>query len=117
MQPAAIIEMCARTYDETSGKIQVEPKEDMKKRIKRSPDIADSTFLSIFVGRRRHGLAGKESFPKSAKVPQLTENMNLTAGNPDHPMANLTSWGKKQRKALNIDETPVDAGGGWGEGW
>jgi len=110
--PGAIVEMCARTYDESKGKVTVEPKEKMKARIKRSPDIADSSFLSIYVARKKHGLSGKEMFPTK---PQSTERADpITAGNPNHPLAGILSWGQKQRKAM--EEIQVgQSGGGWGD--
>lgn len=111
---SAVVEMCARTYDETRGKITVEPKDKMKKRIKRSPDIADATFLSIFAARKKHGLLGKESFPIKS---QSTERPDpITQGNPNHPLANLRSWGLKKPRRV-MEEMPVEPGGGWGDSW
>ena len=115
--PSTIIELCARTYDETGGKITIEPKEKMKKRIKRSPDRADATWLSVYVARKRHGLAGKEKFPTKGRANQSTENYHLTGGNPNHPLATLASWGKRQAKAFNQpDEAETTAQGGWDSG-
>jgi len=115
MTAGTIVELCARTYDENNGKLRVEPKEKMKSRIKRSPDRADATMLSVYVARKKHSLLGKESFPKRSSTTQLTENPHLTGGNPDHPMAHLTDWGRKRARVL--EEHPVESGGGWGDSW
>ncbi len=116
LPPQVINEMISRTYDEKDGKLTVEPKEKMKSRIRgRSPDRADATFLSIYVARKKLGLIGKESFPIKNSSPQSTENKHLTGGNPEHPMASLRDWGKKQPKRFE-EPQPVEHGGGWDDG-
>lgn len=52
--PAAIRQMCARTYEDVRGIVQVEPKEKMKKRTQHSPDEADSIMVCVDVGRQRN---------------------------------------------------------------
>jgi hypothetical protein len=50
-------EMCARRYQHVKGattKIKVEAKEEMKRRLKVSPDAADSFFILLEVARLRH---------------------------------------------------------------
>ena len=50
-------EMCARRYQHVKGattKIKVEAKEEMKRRLKVSPDAADSFFILLEVARIRH---------------------------------------------------------------
>ncbi len=55
LDPATMVEMCERTYTERGSKVQVEPKDDMKKRTGgHSPDRADSWVGLIEVARRRH---------------------------------------------------------------
>jgi hypothetical protein len=49
--------MCARRYQHVKGattKIKVEAKEEMKRRLKVSPDAADSFFILLEVARLRH---------------------------------------------------------------
>ena len=49
--------MCARRYIHIKGattKIKVEAKEEMKKRLKMSPDAADAFFIMLEVARVRH---------------------------------------------------------------
>lgn len=60
--PEAAAQMCATEYKDTlgSGLIQVEDKEDLKKRIKRSPDDADSYVLFVEVARAKFGLTSQE---------------------------------------------------------
>jgi len=113
MGPSAILEMCARSYDETRGRIVVEPKEKMKLRTKRSPDIADATFLSVFIARKKHNLLGNEKFPTVKEPPQSTEFLKLTGGNPNHPLASINSWAEKRRRMSLEDNVYVPPGGGW----
>ena len=54
MDPATMMELCARIYFSRNSKVQVEPKDDMKARTNRkSPDRADSWVGLIEVCRRR----------------------------------------------------------------
>ena len=46
----AIAELTMPRYVEKNGRILVEPKEDVKERLGRSPDIADAVLLSFFDG-------------------------------------------------------------------
>lgn len=45
-------ELCARIYFHKGNKVSVETKSDMKERIKKSPDEADSYVYSVFMARR-----------------------------------------------------------------
>lgn len=67
--PNLVEEMTARLYNEkksNSGKIQIESKEDMKKRTGgKSPDRADSAFLCLHVCRQRLGLVSTEKPAKT----------------------------------------------------
>jgi hypothetical protein len=67
LDPATMLEMCARTYSERGSKVLVEPKDDMKKRTSgRSPDRADSWVGLIEIARRRHKFLAAA---KSARIP------------------------------------------------
>lgn len=106
LPPATVVEMCARTYHSRDGRVTIEPKEDMKKRIKRSPDRSDSLFLSILVARRKYALMGKEKFPTGEK--KLTSSID-----PNDPLASRHDWAKPQKPKLEPDSF-VASGGGWG---
>lgn len=67
-------EMCDRTYSERGNKVQVEPKDDMKKRTGvHSPDRADSWVGLIEICRRRHKFiaASRAAARPKAASPQL----------------------------------------------
>lgn len=53
-------EMIARSYRTLNGKIQVEPKEKMKLRTGKSPDVADAGFIALEVCRQRFGMEASE---------------------------------------------------------
>lgn len=56
--PALAEELCARMYKTASrGRIQVEPKKEMKKRLGKSPDLADAALLALFLCRQRLGMS------------------------------------------------------------
>jgi hypothetical protein len=58
-------ELCARTYStKARGRVQVEPKEQMKKRIGRSPDLGDAALLCLELARRRLGMSSKAKAKK-----------------------------------------------------
>lgn len=62
IDPALAEELCARQYTtKNRGKIQVESKLEMKKRIGRSPDLADAALLALFLCRQRLGFNSKPS--------------------------------------------------------
>lgn len=50
-----IVEFCSRTYEFVNRKYYLEKKEDLKPRLGRSPDSADSLAVMIFVARQ-HGM-------------------------------------------------------------
>lgn len=52
-----ILEMKSRLYTSENGKIKVEPKKNMKKRIRHSPDDADAIALLVHLVRMKFGLA------------------------------------------------------------
>lgn len=60
IHPDLAAEMVARSYRTVNGKIQVEPKEKMKLRTGRSPDVADSAFIALEVARQRLGMEAAE---------------------------------------------------------
>jgi hypothetical protein len=56
----AVQQLCSRKFKTDEGKrMSVEPKKDMKKRIKRSPDDADAVVL-LHALALKHGLSGAE---------------------------------------------------------
>ena len=58
--PALAVELCARQYETRGrGKVCVESKKDMKDRIGKSPDRADSALLVLALCRARLGMASK----------------------------------------------------------
>jgi hypothetical protein len=58
--PALAKELCARKFENKQrGKVQVEPKKDMKARIGKSPDRADAALLCLELCRSRLGLSSK----------------------------------------------------------
>ena len=64
-------ELCARLYTtKERGKVQVEPKKDMKKRTGESPDKADAALLALALCRLRLGMAPK-ALPANAKNRRL----------------------------------------------
>ena len=63
-------EMVARTYKETNGIVCVEPKDDMKARIKKSCDLSDAAFLALHLCRMRHGLSSTEAAAPRAATRQ-----------------------------------------------
>lgn len=107
LKPDMIREMTLRLYTEQTGgkkKIKVEPKEDMKARLKgRSPDISDSAFLSLFVARSRHGLKSDEVVAKPKQ--QLEKG----------PLDSQFSWGLKKKPRINEPEYVHATGSGWGD--
>lgn len=48
-------DLCAPRFKIVSGKIQLEPKEDVKKRLGRSPDEGDTVVLAWYLTQRRKG--------------------------------------------------------------
>ena len=65
-------EMTARRYDTVKGgeglRMRVEPKQEYKKRVGHSPDVADAAFLLIDLARNRHGLIAFELDEKTAAL-------------------------------------------------
>lgn len=53
-------EMIARTYKLNGKRIQVTPKEEMRAKIGRSPDRADSFFLMLWMAKKKHKLVSAE---------------------------------------------------------
>lgn len=97
-------EMVVRTYKESNGLVCVEPKDDMKARIKKSPDFADACFLALFLARVRHGLSSNEM-----AAPR--------------PAARSSSYGGlfppidlNRRQPQQVMPRYIDIGGGWMSG-
>jgi hypothetical protein len=60
------VDMTARTYEMVKGsnlRMKVEPKQEFKSRIGRSPDIADAMFLLIELARQRHSFVSIDLDP------------------------------------------------------
>jgi hypothetical protein len=65
ISPALAKELCARAYStKAQGKVQVEPKELVKKRIGRSCDLGDAALLCLELARRRLGMSSKAKAKK-----------------------------------------------------
>jgi hypothetical protein len=112
LDPDTVTEMCARTYDEKNGKVVVEPKDKMKKRTKKSPDRADSLFVTIHLARMRHSLKSTEKAAPRHQVPHtpILNRRDLVLSQPMQP----------RRATLHDLAENVGnwAGAGWGEqGW
>lgn len=65
-----IDDLCAPTYDDTSGKIVVESKQSLRKRLKASPDFADALCLTFAVSPSRYASNWGTS-SKREQVPDL----------------------------------------------
>jgi hypothetical protein len=78
LEPDVITELCARLYRNIGERVKIESKDDMKKRIQKSPDRADSLAGLVFVARTRLGYSPGES---SLRVPKLKREQD--------PWANL----------------------------
>ena len=58
--PALATELCSRSYvTKARGKIQIESKTELRKRIGKSPDMSDAATLTLELCRRRLGMASK----------------------------------------------------------
>lgn len=102
--PDVMSEMVVRTYKETGGLVQVEPKADLKVRIKKSCDFADATFLSLHMARLRHGLVSTES---AALRP-------VAKGNPFNALFPPIDLNRKSQQQTR--PAMLDYGGGWAMG-
>lgn len=60
--PDLIAELCTPTYDDSGGKIKVEDKKSLRKRMRASPDFADALCLTFAVSATRY--ASKYSWSK-----------------------------------------------------
>lgn len=98
LKPDVVSEMVSRTYKEKASIVQIESKKDMRLRTKKSPDVADSVFLSLFAARLRCGLSSNEKaavvvrnrlqrsefdlgfLTQKAQQPILPQNRILTLG-------------------------------------
>lgn len=103
LMPDMVKEVVARTYKEVNGVVQVEPKDDMKIRTKKSPDIADAGFLCVHMARMRHGLSSTET---AAKRPVVSRTVSL------FPTIDLNA--RQPRAMMQVES--LELGGGWGYG-
>lgn len=97
-------EMVVRTYKESNGLVCVEPKDDMKARIKKSPDFADGCFLALHLARVRHGLSSNES-----AAPRPAARNNSYGGL--FPPIDLN-----RRQPQQVMPRYIDINGGWASG-
>jgi hypothetical protein len=104
LDPDTVTEMCARTYEEKAGKVTVESKKDMKKRIKKSPDRADALFVCLHLARLRHNLRSTERAAPRHKAPSA----------PSDKLEQF--WNPKPRRA-NFHDLAESVGGWVGAGW
>lgn len=103
LKPDIVAEMCARTYEETGGLVQIESKYDMKLRTKKSPDIVDAAFLALHVARVRHGLSSGE---KAAVVVRSQPNNAFS----------LDFLKQRPQQNSYPQDRMIALGGGWGYG-
>jgi hypothetical protein len=72
-------EMCNRQYEMVKSgtlRVKIESKAELKKRVGRSPDLADAAFIALDLARNRHGLVAvdppkntdAEAFGRSART-------------------------------------------------
>lgn len=112
LDPDTISELCARTFTTKGEKTEIEPKEKMKQRTKKSPDRGDGWVLMVDVARKKHSLTALEKPPqKKVETQQATDIFGQ--------FYNLEQLQKK-RSGHRIDipvlqEAGVASGGGWGE--
>jgi len=115
LDPDTVTEMCARTYDDKAGKVQVEPKDKMKKRTggKKSPDRSDALFLAVHLARLRHGLSSTEKAAKRhTEQEQIPPHLRLQY----KEMQQLNKWNPEKRRASFADL--AQSVGSWaGAGW
>jgi hypothetical protein len=78
LDPDTITELCSRLCEEGGDKLLIESKDDMKKRIQRSPDRGDSYFLMLNVARRRHGLSSSETSASKPPLPKTPVHSYFT---------------------------------------
>lgn len=77
--PDMLKELCSRTYKNVAGKVKVESKDDMKSRIKRSPDFADSALILLDLARQRFGLnANKNPKTQMRELTALEKALGVT---------------------------------------
>jgi hypothetical protein len=105
--PALKADLCSARYKrDTSGRLQIESKDEIRKRIGRSPDRADALILAYYggidlVGRHLSpgGGGGGFMFQKTRQRSSL---------GPDYDGGNMGPWQRHQAKVRNRDR--VDAG-------
>lgn len=81
--PDVMSEMVVRTYKESGKVVQVESKDDMKVRCRKSPDRADAFFLCCHVARMKHGLSSNEQAARQPVKPNAAQNSLFPPFNPN----------------------------------
>lgn len=67
LTPELCRQMGSRNFFYKAGKLQVEPKGEYKARMKRSPDHADSLFVTLELARQRHFFMSADPVPERAE--------------------------------------------------
>ncbi|MEB2843800.1 phage terminase large subunit [Endobacterium cereale] len=67
--PQLIEELATPTYDDSTGKIKIEDKKQIKKRLRRSPDFADALAITFAVAKSRY--SSKYSWSKPIEYADL----------------------------------------------
>jgi hypothetical protein len=73
IHPDLAADLVSRSFTERQGKIEIESKEIMKKRIGHSPDIGDAGMIALDVARQRCGLVSVEKVAKTRQQQQDPE--------------------------------------------
>jgi hypothetical protein len=73
--PDTLLELCARTYTNRGGRVEIESKDKMKLRTKKSPDKGDSFCIMVDVARLRHGLTATERPPPKPKTSEVAKDI------------------------------------------
>jgi len=102
--PDVMSEMVIRTYKESNGLVQIEAKESLKVRIKKSCDFSDATFLALHLARIRHGLSSNET-----AAPRQVSRQN-----PSNAL--FPPWNPNKRQEQQARPAMLDYGGGWASG-
>lgn len=78
ISPDLAQEMVSRSFTESGGKIKIEPKDKMKLRIGKSPDISDGAFCCLDVARQRLNLVSNAQNTKTKEQEKAGEEDGFT---------------------------------------
>lgn len=106
LHPDVQAEMVIRTYEERGGVVQVEPKDEMKKRTNgKSPDKSDAAFMALHLARVRLGLSSNEQAARQPAKPRFSQNSLFGTFDPN-----------KKTQQETTSSRFLSAGGGWASG-